>query len=106
MMQAGKLRHRVTIQQPTSVTDSYGGQSQTWSDVATVWASVEPLSGNERWRAQQVQPGISHKVTLRYRAGINSSMRIVHEARNLNIDAVLNTDERNIELVLMCMEQK
>lgn len=105
-MQSGKLRHRITIQQPTNTAGSMGQVTTTWSDLATVWASVEPLSGSERWRAQQVQPGVSHKVTLRYLAGVTPAMRVQHGTRYLNIDSVLNTEERNVELVLNCVEQQ
>lgn len=43
-IQAGKLRHRITIQRETVTRDEYGSEVKTWDDLATVWASVEPLS--------------------------------------------------------------
>jgi SPP1 family predicted phage head-tail adaptor len=41
---AGKLRHRITIQRETTTRDEYGSEVKTWLPLATVWASVEPLS--------------------------------------------------------------
>lgn len=53
-MNAGQLRHRVTIQQLTKVEDEGGGYAEVWTDVATVWAAIKPMRGNERYEAQQV----------------------------------------------------
>lgn len=45
-MQAGKLRHRVTLQGLVETQDpSTGAISKSWLDVATVWADVRFLSG-------------------------------------------------------------
>ena len=46
-MQAGYLRKRVTIQQRSTVTDTFGGQSTSWVDIATVYAEITPMSGRE-----------------------------------------------------------
>jgi len=103
-MNAGKLRHRVTIQELVRADDGYGGIIETWQDVATVWAAVEPLRGSERYRAQQVQAELSHKVTMRYRAGVKPQMRLLHNGRVLNIEAVIDAEERHRWLELLCSE--
>lgn len=103
-MKPGNLRHRVTIQQLTRTDDGAGGYIETWTAVATVWADVYPLKGNERYEAQQVQANLSHRVTIRYRAGIVPSMRLQYGTRTLNIEAVIDPEERHRELVLMCSE--
>lgn len=103
-MNAGKLRHRVTIQELVRADDGYGGIIETWQDVATVWAAVEPLRGSERYRAQQVQAELSHKVTMRYQAGVKPQMRLLHNGRVLNIEAVIDVEERHRWLELLCSE--
>jgi len=103
-MNAGKLRHRVTIQQLVATDDGYGGITETWQDVATVWAAVEPLRGTERYRAQQVQAELSHKVTIRYRPGIKPDMRLKYGDRILEIEAVIDVEERHRWLELLCSE--
>lgn len=45
-IKAGQLRHRITFQMSVTTRDDYGGSVQAWADVATVWASIEPLSPN------------------------------------------------------------
>lgn len=103
-MRAGKLRHLVTLQSPSTARGSAGGTVDAWSDVATVHASIEPLQGREFIAAQQGQARVSHRVTIRYRAGVVPSMRVSFGARLFRIEAVLNTGERNIEQQLMCLE--
>lgn len=100
----GKLRHRVTLQELVKTDDGYGGIVETWQDVATVWAAIEPLRGNERYTAQQVQSELTHKVTIRYRAGIKPQMRILYGNRVFDIEAVIDVDERHRWLELLCSE--
>lgn len=104
-MKAGKLRHKVTIQSRTLTADSYGGQTETWATFAAgVWAAVEPLTSSEQWRAQQAQASVSHRVTIRYLAGVEPTMRVLFGTRHLNIGSIRNIEERNKELELLCTE--
>lgn len=103
-MNAGQLRHRVTIQQLTRVEDEGGGHEENWADVATVWAAIKPMRGSERYEAQQVQSTLTHKVTIRYRAGIKPQMRILYGNRIFEVEAVIDVDERHKWLELLCSE--
>ena len=104
-MQAGTLRHRVAIQETLSLAqNSYGEPVTTWGTVATVWASVSPLSGRELAMAQQVRPDVTHKVVMRHRDNVTPKQRILHDSRALEIESVRNADERDRMLELMCKE--
>lgn len=103
-MKPGNLRHRITLEQITRASDGAGGYTETWSVVANVYADVYPLKGQERYDAQQIQATQSHRVTIRYRAGITPDMRVKYGARILRIDAVIDPEERHRELILMCSE--
>lgn len=103
-MQAGKLRHRVTIQQKTTTQDPEGMTTETWTNVATVWAAVEPLKGREYFQAQAVNAEVTTRVRIRYRAGIIPTMRVLFGARKFDILAVIDQEERHQELQLMCRE--
>jgi SPP1 family predicted phage head-tail adaptor len=108
-MQAGKLRHRIEIQQPVGTTrDGAGAKKgkdrQAWTVLARLWAAVEPLAGRELYNAQQVQPNLSHRVRVRYLDGVKAKMRVKHDRRYLNIETVINLEERDRELHLMCTE--
>lgn len=103
-MDAGRLRQRVTIQEPVTARNGFGEAITAWTTVAMVWASVEPLSGREFFAAEHVQSEITHRVRVRYRAGIAPTMRVVFNGRHLMIEAVINYGERGTDLQLMCRE--
>lgn len=105
-MNAGRLRHRLTLQEPVEARNSYNEVITTWALVAVVWGSVEPLSGREFFDAEHVQSEITHRVRLRYRAGITPEMRVLHEGRDLRIESVIDYRELHSELQLMCKEMR
>lgn len=100
------LRHRLTIQQPTVTTNSYGEPITTWGALATVWGSIRPLSGREATNtgADQVQASVQHDVRIRYRGDITPRMRIVCGARTFDIETVDDPDGRRAMLRLLCRE--
>lgn len=105
-MQAGKLRHRVQIQALSQVQDLATGEMlDTWTELATVWANVVPLRGQERFEAQQVQAELSHRVEMRYRPDVTSKNRLLYDGRILEIASVADFEERHRELNLMCVER-
>lgn len=103
----GSLRHRITIEAGSHAEDSGGGLSNPWASpttVAKVWAAIRPLSGIERLRAQQLEEPVTHKIVLRYRADIRADHRVNFKGRIFNIRSVINVEERNRWLELMCEE--
>lgn len=101
----GNLRHRITLQKPVIVKDSIGQENEEWQDVATVWASVEPLSGKEYFNAKQTNSEVSTKITIRHLLGVTSRMRVSFQKHTYNILSVINFEERNIYLQLLCSEK-
>lgn len=102
MLNPGKLRHRVIIQQPVDAQDQNTGATvRTWSDVATVWAAIEPLSAREFVAAQSEDSKVSARVTIRYRSGISHEMRLYHAAKGqyYNIEGVLSDKESGLEYI-------
>jgi SPP1 family predicted phage head-tail adaptor len=104
-MRAGKLRHRVTIQEDQGTTqDSLGQEIEDWQDVATVWAAVEPLQGREFLEAKQLQAEVTTRIRIRYRSGIEPEMRVVWGDHTYDVISVIETESRRREIELMCME--
>ena len=104
-MKAGELRHRITIQQKTVTQDTAGVITETWADLVTVWAAIEPLTGREKFLAQQVYTDMTTRVRIRYRSGIDPAMRLKYNSRIFEINVVVNPEERNRELELLCTER-
>lgn len=87
-MQAGRLNTRCTLQQPGTATDELGQPIPGWTDVATVWGDVRLRSGLESIKAGASVSTVQASIRIRYRAGINAGMRIVHNLTAYNITAV------------------
>ena len=103
-MIAGQLRHQVNVQSVGSSVDDYGDLSNSWSTDASVWASIDPVSGNEKDLAAELSGVVTHKVKIRYRSGVTANDRIQFGSRNFQIESVRNWQERNIYLELLCKE--
>lgn len=172
---AGRLRHKIDLVNMTARQDSMGGADvELWDVVyANVWASVEALSGVEKFAAHEFISQVSHQVIIRYigaapswlpgiayqtgqlvkdsngnlqqaqgngisgqaapvwnsqaagytqdgvgslqflwynlgiappNTAITAGMRILFNNRAFDITTVLNPDERNKMLVLLCIE--
>ena len=91
-IEAGRLRHKVMIQRQTQTQDPMTGElTVTWTDLfpKPIWAAVEPISAREFVVSQEPNARVTARATIRYRDGIDASMRLVHRGRNYNIHGVL-----------------
>lgn len=104
MARAGQLRHRVTIEQVAYTRDQVGGNEESWTTLATVWARVEPMGVRESFQRQVVNAQASWKVTIRHRADLHAKMRVLWEGRRFEIKGITNADERRFMLELACEE--
>lgn len=102
-MNIGKMRHRITFQRQEDGKDALGGYEDEWTDVATTWAQISPVSGREYF-SQVRENVVSHKIYCRYRPGITPKMRIKYNDRIFRIISVINWEERNEGLTIMCEE--
>lgn len=102
----GTLRHRVTVQRNTTAADGKGGQTSSWGTLATVWASVEPMRGNERQMASVMTSEVAYRVRTRVRSDITLAPkdRIVWDSKTLEIQAVTNEHGRDRFWLLDCGE--
>lgn len=104
-MQFGPLRKRITIEQNTPTQGTDGGMTDSWGTFADVWASIEPLNGRELMAALQVQSQVTTRVTIRYYDGITPSMRVNYQGRYFDIQSVINVNEVNRTMQLLCIER-
>lgn len=111
MLDSGKLRHRVIIQELVNLTDSSGDViqdqndgsiAQEWVDVAEVWAAIEPISGREFIQSQETQSQVTARVTIRHRA-ITAANRLFHAytGKVYNIHAVLTDKDSGLEYITL-----
>lgn len=103
-MRAGRLDRRVTLQRLSVSRDGAGAALHAYTDVATVWAAVEPVKGDEFAQADKTMSSVSHRLLLRYRADVEPTWQVLYGRRRFAIQAVLNSQESRRELQLMCRE--
>ena len=103
-MKIGKLRHRVSLQSSTATANEFGEKIAAWSAYATVWAEIMPLQGRELENAQQISEKCDYEIFIRYNANVLSTHRVIYGSRTFEIQAVLNINERNEKLKLICTE--
>lgn len=95
---AGDLSEKIAIQREVRTEDGYGGETIAWSQIASLWASVEPLSGRERNMADQTESPRDYRFIVRrstVSAAIQAKDKIVWRGREFNIDFVAIPDLRS-----------
>jgi SPP1 family predicted phage head-tail adaptor len=104
MIQAGQLNKLVTIEQQDPDPDRY--QEYTPATNGKVWASIEPLTGRERWEAQAIEPKATYRIRMWFWPGLTSAHRLVYGDRIFELlSPPVDVDERGVEFELMCSER-
>jgi len=105
LLNAGQLRHVVTVQEYViSSTDGRGQPVGTWTDRMTTRASIEPVGSRDADLVSQLYHEASHVVMMRYHSMINREHRLRFNGRTLAIGHVGNLGEENRTLRLLCSE--
>lgn len=104
MIGAGQLTKRVILQAPSVTKAADGAETVTWTTLSTIWAEIASSGGREFWQAKQANAEISHMVRIRYRARMSPRFRIVHGGRVFQVLSVINPDEGQTDLILLCKE--
>nr|WP_298117427.1 phage head closure protein [uncultured Pseudomonas sp.] len=106
---AGRLRHRIAIQQKIETQDTTTGAiAHTWQTIAgldSVPAAIEPLSVRDLMAAQAAQSEITARITIRYRAGLDATMRILHKDKIYNPAGWLPDQDSGLEYLTAPVSQ-
>lgn len=107
-LQAGSLRHRVTIERQQQTQDQEtGAVSQDWTAFAAdVPASIEPLSGKDFISAAQLGSAITARITIRHRPDVDATKRVRHGAAVYAIKAVLPDPNSGREWLTLLVESQ
>lgn len=100
----GTLRTELRLEDVTQTPDDLGGRAEVWSEVAVVFAKVEPLSATQVFRADQDMENTTHKIILRMHPAVKSGMRFKLGPRIFRIAATLDPDETARYLNCYCEE--
>lgn len=95
---AGKLRHRLSLQRNYPSQDSVTGELiDDWREYGKAWAAIEPLSARDLLAAQAGQSRVTARIVIRHRADLRSDDRIVHNGTIYKIEGTLADKDSGLE---------
>lgn len=103
-MRAGQLRHRLRIEEVVETRSDSGDVDESWNEFDTVWGSLEAVTGNERFRAEREHAEVTHLARIRHLDGVTPKMRITHDGRTFDIEAVYDPEGRKREMHILTRE--
>lgn len=103
-MQAGKLKHRITLQKEVKSKNDFNEWVTTYADWVTIWGEILPAVGSNYYASKQIDAKVDGVVKIRYREGVLPTMRIKYGNRYLSIVSIVQPQEGRRELHLMYTE--
>ena len=100
----GAMNKRIEIQAKTSVRDTMGSFTDTWATLYTRYAAIWPTQAKEVIQSNSLTMIATHRIRIRYKAGIDASYRIKYGTRYFSIVGIINPQEDNRWLDLICKE--
>nr|DAI61013.1 MAG TPA: Putative head tail adaptor [Caudoviricetes sp.] len=101
-MDIGTLDRRVTFIALMDAVGHHGATTKVESDVFTCWARVEPARGRERMEAFKVSQEDTYKITIRFRHGISSDMKIRYQQYIFEIQSIVDPYMSHALLEIYC----
>jgi SPP1 family predicted phage head-tail adaptor len=101
---AGELRTELALEACTPQPDGLGGFTESWAEIATLFAKIEPVSADSVFGADQTIETVTHRIALRHRDGVASGMRLTKPGRVFEIITVHDPDETGRYLVCKARE--
>ena len=106
---SGMLRETISIERATRVSDTMGGVTTTWAEIAAPRAYIKGLSGGERFLAMRVSPSTRKRAVIRFVDDGSGSPeytgadRVIYKGKTHSIESVIDIEERKrwIEIMLV-----
>lgn len=102
----GRMRTELTLEAMTGSPDGAGGQIESWAEIGTVMALVEPLSATDAVLADARAETVTHRITIRHRVDVSAGMRFSRLTRRFEVRSVHDPDESGRYLVCRCREAR
>lgn len=101
----GQMTARLILEEALRQADGQGGAETGWQETAALWARIEPVSVLLGEMAGAATGTITHRIWLRFRAGISAGQRLRKGERVFAIRLVRDPDETGRYLVCQCEEE-
>lgn len=111
-MKIGALNRRIAVQTQSTVQDAFGQPQQVWTTAYSCWSGIAVQNSQLIYSTAEFIDKVTHRITCRWTSSFvfEANQRIVYTdpttgvVHTYEIQAVLNADQRNRELTLMCYE--
>jgi len=98
----GEYRHQITLMQQKPTVDKSGAAMQ-WVRFATCYAAIEPATAKDVIRSGQTTSQVATPIRMNWMSGVTSDMRVIANGNTYEIQGILNPQELNVTLTLMCV---
>lgn len=103
-LSAGKLRHRITLQNKTMSNDGFN--TVGWKDYkSSVAAKVSFLSGNAVISSNAEHSKVVARIQVRFDAKITAKMRVIFRGEYYKIAAILPDNESGLQWLTLLVEK-
>lgn len=100
----GELNQRAAILGRVMTPDGGGGFGQTWETLASVWASLEALSGAETFGPDANESRVRYRIRMRRYNIAAAGQRVKIGARKFHVHAVEDEGPAAPLIALLCEE--
>ena len=90
----GKMRERVVLQNRTISQSTSGFQSETYTNIATLWASVDYKTGFEEEDADKIVGQQKILFTIRHNANVTIKSRFLYRNDLFQIERIEISNDR------------
>lgn len=103
-MQAGELKHKISILQDTTELNDEGIETKTTTVFRNPWVSVEHRNPSEKWGDGRMSADVTDMFTMRYFSGVTSDMKISYGSKTYEIKGVEDVRDSHVTLVIQAKE--
>lgn len=76
MSDPGQMNRRLVLEAPVETDDGTGGATRSFNAIATLWASVTPVSAQEEIEAARLGARVTHRIGIRFSSDITTRHRL------------------------------
>ncbi len=109
VIESGDLNKKMRFYRRTLQRDKIGGHTEVWQRVGVdTFVCLEETNAYEVTVAAQLSQQVSHTITIRYRANINTDMALYYplENRVFSISGIRKVDSKRRKMSLRTMERR
>lgn len=99
------LHHRVLCQKIILAEDGSGGSSESFSDIAEVWAEISQNKARPETSARQQNIVKTVEFRVRYQDSLLACRHIIHGTQKFRVQSFSSPGQRNRTLIFTAIEE-